>query len=299
MNPKRQGGLGRGLSAILTGGDIYKHEETVKTVINTNLLPLAQIETNPFQPRTEFDAEALAELAASIRVHGIIQPITVRRLAENQYQLIAGERRLRAAKIADLIEIPAYIRTADDEQMMEMALIENIQRQDLNPVEIAISYKRMMEELGLKQEELGEKVGKNRATVANFVRLLKLPPEIQIGLRDALISMGHAKPLITIENPIDQLTIFKVIVEKGLNVRQTEELVRNLFLNKDKKETNKPAKKAEDTQYNILLKDLQDKLETKFGNKVVLTPSDNGKGEIRIAFQSTDDLNRMIEMLDV
>lgn len=299
MNPKRQGGLGRGLSAILTGGDIHKNEEVVKTVTHTNLLPIAQIETNPFQPRTEFDVEALEELAASIRVHGIIQPITVRKLAENQYQLIAGERRLRASKMADLTEIPAYIRTANDEQMMEMALIENIQRQDLNPVEIAISYKRMMEELGLKQDELGEKVGKNRATVANFVRLLKLPPEIQIGLRDAVISIGHAKPLITIENPMEQLTIYKTIVENGLNVRQTEELVRNLFTNKDKKANKKPEPKVENTQYSILLKDLQDKLENKFGNKVVLSSQDNGKGEIRIAFQSTDDLNRMIELLEI
>lgn len=296
MDNKRKGGLGRGLSAMLSTevkGDIKKEIEQVS---NINLLPISQIETNPFQPRTEFEEEALNELADSIKVHGIIQPITVRKFAEGQYQLISGERRLRASKIAGLTEIPAYIRTANDEQMIEMALIENIQRQDLNPIEIALSYKRMMEELSLKQDELGDKVGKKRATVANFVRLLKLPAEIQIALRDRRISIGHAKPLITIENPIHQLSIFQDILTKELSVRQTEELIRTV----QNPQKPAPKKKEAATTNDILLRDLEEKLEDKFGNHVVLTQNTlTGKGEMKISFNSTEDLNRMIELLEL
>lgn len=296
MDIKKKG-LGRGLSAILTGGNeipVRKEEETpLQTANATNLLPIAQIETNPFQPRTAFEQEALDELAASIKVHGIIQPITVRKLSETQYQLISGERRLRASKLAGLTEVPAYIRTANDEQMIEMALIENIQREDLNPIEIALSYKRMMEELSLKQEELGDKVGKKRATIANFVRLLKLPPDIQIGLRDGVISMGHAKPLITLESTHEQLNIYNSIVAEGLSVRQTEQKVRDLLAPKAPKEVKKQAPSTND----LLLKDIENKLEDKFGNKVAITQNPNGKGEIKIGFLSTDDFNRLIEIL--
>lgn len=296
MDNKRKGGLGRGLSAMLSNDVKDEMKKEIEQVSNINLLPLAQIETNPFQPRMEFEEEALNELADSIKVHGIIQPITVRKFSEGQYQLISGERRLRASKIAGLIEIPAYIRKANDEQMIEMALIENIQRQDLNPIEIALSYKRMMEELHLKQEELGDKVGKKRTTVANFVRLLKLPAEIQIALRDRKISIGHAKPLITIENPIHQLSVFQDIMNKELSVRQTEELIRNL----QNPQKNAPKKREPASTNEILLRDLEEKLEDKFGNHVVLVQNSlTGKGEMKIAFNSTEDLNRIIELLEL
>ncbi len=295
MEPKKKGGLGKGLSAILSS-EVRNSplNETIPPSNNINLIPISKVETNPFQPRTEFDEEALQELADSIKVHGIIQPITIRQLGEGIFQLISGERRLRAARLAGLTEIPAYIRTANDEQMIEMALIENIQRQDLNPVEIALTYKRMMEELGLKQEELGEKVGKNRATVANFIRLLKLPPEIQIGLRDGQISMGHAKPLITIDNPTFQLMLYRQVVNEGLNVRQTEQKVKELLL--PKAEKNSPNKMEQNDKNKIYLKDLQIRLESKFGNRVLINQNENGRGEVKVEFQSTDDLNRLLEI---
>lgn len=297
MEPKKKGGLGKGLSAILSA-EVRDAQinEPLAPANNINLIPVDRIETNPFQPRTEFEETALQELADSIKVHGIIQPITVRKLSDGVYQLISGERRLRASRLAALTEVPAYIRTANDEQMIEMALIENIQRQDLNPVEIALTYKRMMEELGLKQDELGEKVGKNRSSIANFVRLLKLPPEIQIGLRDGKISMGHAKPLITMDNPDQQLHLYKQIVDNELNVRQTEQKARDLMLPKSPKVA--PEKKEVEVQdkNNIFYKDLEDKLEYIFANRVTIVPTDKGRGEVRIEFQSTDDLNRLLEI---
>lgn len=295
MEIKRKGGLGKGLSAILSS-DVQDIKQEATIVTNISLIAVGNIETNPFQPRTEFEAEALQELADSIKVHGIIQPLTVRKLADNQYQLIAGERRLRASKLASLAEVPAYIRTANDEQMIEMALIENIQRQDLNPIEVALSYKRMMEELGLKQEELGEKVGKNRTTVANFVRLLRLSPEIQIGIRDGKITMGHAKPLISLENAAQQLATYHEILFKDLSVRQTEQRVRDILnppVAPPKKE-----KESEGTNH-IFLRDIQEKMEDKLGNKVQLVQNEDGKGEIKVTFSSTDDLNRMLEILAV
>lgn len=294
MEIKRKGGLGKGLSAILSS-DVQDIKQEATIVTNISLIAVGNIETNPFQPRTEFEAEALQELADSIKVHGIIQPLTVRKLADNQYQLIAGERRLRASKLAGLAEVPAYIRTANDEQMIEMALIENIQRQDLNPIEVALSYKRMMEELGLKQEELGEKVGKNRTTVANFVRLLRLSPEIQIGIRDGKITMGHAKPLISLENAAQQLATYHEILFKDLTVRQTEQRVRDIL----NPPVPPPKKEVKESTNHIFLRDIQDKMEDKLGNKVQLTQTEDGKGEIKVTFSSTDDLNRMLEILAV
>ncbi len=209
--------LGRGLSALLSDTPTEEKLETEVAAPNAlneangaiNEIPVAEIETNPFQPRQYFDEEALNELADSIKVHGIIQPITVRRMARHQYQLISGERRFQASKRAGLQKIPAYVRTANDQQMLEMALIENIQRENLNPVEIALSYQRLISECNLRQEELGERVGKNRSTVTNYLRLLKLPPDIQIALRDNKISMGHARAIINVENADSQLYIFK------------------------------------------------------------------------------------------
>src|SRR5689334_24424126 len=227
--------LGRGLSALLSDSDDEKlevdipvHVPAAKPAGGIAEIPIEEIEVNPFQPRSHFDQDALLELAESIRVHGIIQPITVRRLSQNQYQLISGERRYQASKLADLKMIPAYIRSADDQQMLEMALIENIQRENLNAIEIALSYQRLLTECNLKQEELGERVGKNRTTVTNYLRLLKLPPDIQAALRDNRISMGHARAIVSVENPEEQLYIFKKTLAEDLSVRKVEELVRQV-----------------------------------------------------------------------
>ncbi|HEY3403473.1 MAG TPA: ParB/RepB/Spo0J family partition protein [Ohtaekwangia sp.] len=301
--------LGRGLSALLSDSstddklevDIPVNLESTTTATSSSPaggmteIPIDQIEVNPFQPRTHFDQDALLELAESIKVHGIIQPITVRRLAQNQYQLISGERRFQASKLADLKSIPAYIRSADDQQMLEMALIENIQRENLNAIEIALSYQRLLSECNLKQEELGERVGKNRTTVTNYLRLLKLPPDIQIAVRDNKLSMGHARAIINVENPDQQLYIFKQALSEELSVRKVEELVRELSSEKttDKTEpaTVSPAVSREISQ-------LQSKLSSHFGTRVVVK-SDGKKGEIKIPFLSIEDLNRLLDILKV
>lgn len=246
---------------------------------------------NPFQPRTDFNQEALEELSESIKVQGIIQPITVRQLSENSYQLISGERRTQASKLAGLEKIPAYIRKADDQQMLEMALIENIQRENLNAIEIALSYQRLLAECDLKQEELGDRVGKKRATVNNYLRLLKLPPDIQIALRDGKLSMGHARAIINIDNVDLQLDIAKQIIENDLSVRKVEELVRQMV----KPAT--PAKPKQEPSYEIIK--LQDKLSSHFGTKIKINSDVNNKGEIKIPFISTDDLNRILDILEM
>jgi ParB family chromosome partitioning protein len=255
-----------------------------------NEIPVSEIEVNPYQPRKDFGAEALQELIDSIKVHGIIQPVTVRRLARNQYQLISGERRFQAARRAGLKTIPAYIRSADDQQMLEMALVENIQRENLNPIEIALSYQRLLTECNLKQEQLGDRVGKNRSTVTNYLRLLKLPPAIQIALRDNKLSMGHARAVINIENSDIQLVIFKRILSDDLSVRQVEELARSLTAGRSKGATaGKPGSSREISQ-------LQGKLSSHFGTKVTVK-SDGKKGEIKIPFLSIQDLNRILDLL--
>ncbi|MDH5608869.1 MAG: ParB/RepB/Spo0J family partition protein, partial [Cyclobacteriaceae bacterium] len=258
---------------------------------STSEIDIFSIEVNPFQPRTDFNQEALAELADSIKVQGIIQPITVRKLAANQFQLISGERRLQASKLAGLQTIPAYIRTADDQQMLEMALIENIQRENLNAIEIALSYQRLLTECSLKQEELGDRVGKNRTTVNNYLRLLKLPPDIQIALRDGQLSMGHARALITIDDVSLQLNVFHQILKDGLSVRKVEELVRNLVTKSDKPETEKKPVSPE-------ISKLQERLSSHFGTKIRIKSKDN-KGEINIPYTSTEDLNRILDILDL
>lgn len=290
--------LGRGLSALLSDSP---EEERLEVEVTSsapsgsiNEISLAEIEVNPFQPRQHFDQEALKELAESIKVHGIIQPITVRRLARNQYQLISGERRFQASKLAGLASVPAYIRSADDQQMLEMALIENIQRENLNPIEVALSYQRLITECQLKQEELGERVGKNRTTVTNYLRLLKLPPDIQIALRDQRLSMGQARAIINIENPDQQLYIFKKTMAEDLSVRKVEELVRELLASKpqtDRIQSGPAAANKEIIQ-------LQARLSSHFGTKVNVN-SDGRKGEIRIPFLSVEDLNRILDILKV
>jgi ParB family chromosome partitioning protein len=297
--------LGRGLSALLSDSDADERLEvdsfpTSPTAATQKSptggvteIPLEEIETNPFQPRSHFDQEAILELAESIQIHGIIQPITVRRLTDHQYQLISGERRYQAAKLAGLKEIPVYIRSANDQQMLEMALIENIQRENLNAIEIALSYQRLMSECSLKQEELGERVGKNRTTVTNYLRLLKLPPDIQIAVRDNKLSMGHARAIINVENPEQQLYIFKKTLSEDLSVRKVEELVRDLAQkNESKKENQSTATSPASRE----IAQLQSRLSSHFGTRVVVK-SDGKRGDIKIPFLSVEDLNRILDIL--
>lgn len=293
---KNKNVLGRGLAALIDEAEPASHSELgiPEAVNNINEIALDKIEANPYQPRNYFDENALAELAESIKVKGIITPITVRKLSENQYQLIAGERRWRASKIAGLATIPAFVRIADDQDMLEMGLVENIQREDLNPIEISISYQRLMTECSLKQEDLGERVGKNRATVANYLRLLKLPPDIQIAVRDNVISFGHARALIAVDNTETQLSIFKRISNEALSVRKTEDIVRLLSQPKAKTEANPPKNSA-----NYEYKKLQDKLVSHFDTKVSLKVNHDNQGEIKIPFYSVEDFNRILEILSI
>jgi len=290
---KKKSGLGRGLGALLEDSEEKKEISgsgaTIKGAINE--ISLDQIEVNPFQPRTDFNQDALNELADSIKVQGIIQPITVRALTADTFQLISGERRFQASKIAGLTAVPAYIRTADDQQMLEMALIENIQRENLNAIEVALSYQRLIAECNLKQEELGDRVGKNRTTVNNYLRLLKLPPDVQIGLRDGKISMGHARALVNIENIDLLLDVYKKVINEGLSVRKVEELVRNL----DAPIPIKQERNIVDPE----IGKIQQKLTSHFGTKITVKADGNNKGEIKIPFVSSDELNRILEVLDI
>lgn len=299
--------LGRGLSALLSDSPADEKLEVDSFPIGSTAastrphaggmteISLEEIEVNPFQPRSHFDQEAILELAESIQVHGIIQPITVRRLADRQYQLISGERRFQAAKLAGLKAIPVYIRSANDQQMLEMALIENIQRENLNAIEIALSYQRLMSECNLKQEELGERVGKNRTTVTNYLRLLKLPPDIQIAVRDNKLSMGHARAIINVENADQQFYIFKKTVNEDLSVRKVEELVRDLA---HKSEAKKEKPSTETSGASREIAQLQGRLSSHFGTRVVVK-SDGKKGDIRIPFLSVEDLNRILDILKI
>ncbi|WP_164123223.1 ParB/RepB/Spo0J family partition protein [Sphingobacterium sp. xlx-130] len=299
---QRKTGLGKGLGALLQ--DDLKDspaappkesgEVSGSAAGSINFIKVEQITVNPFQPRTDFDEEALKELSESIQLQGLIQPITVRQVSKNQYQLISGERRLRASKLAGITDIPAYVRTANDQQMLEMALIENIQRENLNAIEVALSFQRMIEECNLKQEELGDRVSKNRSTVTNYLRLLKLPPAIQAGIRDGQISMGHARALINVGEIDKQLFVFQEIIEKGLSVRMTEILVRNIQ-EQAKPKKNQNVGKQLDFQY----QKIEDDLASRFSTRVRLNlKNSRGKGAIEIPFDSEDDLSRILELLD-
>jgi len=294
----KRNALGRGLGALL--GDSPRNEPTSFKkpipVVKSGLarISVGDIDTNPFQPRTKFEEESLKELADSIKIHDIIQPVTVRQMEPGKYQLISGERRLHASKLAGKETIPAYIRKANDQQMLEMALIENIQRENLNAIEIALSYQRLMSDCSLILEELGERVGKKRATVNNYLRLLKLPPDIQIAVRDNKISMGHARALVSIENIDAQLTIFKKILTDDLSVRKVESLVRVL----SSSEITKPSTAAT-TKVNSEIFNLQKKLSTHFGSKIVVKADKSNRGEIKIPFVSVEDLNRILDILDL
>ena len=288
---KKKSGLGKGLGALIDGAD------DVLSSSNNNLgeeIEIKKIEANPFQPRSNFDEKLLEELAQSIRELGIIQPITVRKIdGKDKYQLISGERRLRASKLAKLKTIPAYIRVSDDQGMLEMALVENIQRENLDAIEVAISYQRLLDECKLTQENLSERVGKKRSTVTNYVRLLKLPPEIQLGIRKNEISMGHARTLITIEDSDTQVMVFEQIKKYGFSVRRTEEVVRELGTeNKEiKKQVKSPSTPKE---YNTLKNHLSNFFNTKVDFKI----NNKGKGKIIIPFSSNNDLEKIIEILD-
>lgn len=292
MLKKRQA-LGKGLGALLSDADVSPREFTA-ALGSINVIPLEQIEVNPYQPRKDFAEEALRELADSIRVQGIIQPITVRRLNDSQYQIISGERRVQASKLAGLSDIPAYIRVANDQQMLEMALIENIQREDLNPLEIALSYQRLIAECSLKQEELGDRVGKKRSTVTNYLRLLKLPDSIQASLRDGKLNMGHARALISIENTATQLSLFKKIMAEDLSVRKVEELARHASMGKQTE-----VKKEGKPEMSFEIRQLQGKLASHFGAQVKIQHLEDNKGEIKIPYQSVEDLNRILELINL
>ncbi len=289
--------LGRGLSALLQNAktDITTKQsgEATPVVGTIALIKIKDIDTNPFQPRTNFEETSLQELSESIKQHGIIQPITVRKLGYDKYQLISGERRFRASQLANLEEIPAYIRVANDQAMLEMGLIENIQREDLDPIEVSLSYKRLIEECALTQEQLGEKVNKQRSTVTNFLRLLKLPVAIQKGLRDKDISMGHARALLSIENEDKQLAIYALAIENELSVRQVEALARDEKLNFTPKTTRieKPLT-IEDKQ-------ISKKLEKIFNKSVDFKRNVKGDGTIKLTFSNESELTNILSFFDI
>jgi len=286
--------LGRGLSALLKdpSNDIksVSDKNADKVVGSIVELELELIEVNPFQPRTSFNEESLRELASSIKELGVIQPITVRKLDFNKYQLVSGERRFRASKLIGLSTVPAYIRIANDQESLEMALVENIQRQDLDPIEIAISYQRLIEEINVTQEELSDRVGKNRSTIANYLRLLKLDPIIQTGMRDGFISMGHGRALINIVNDEEQLSVYEKILSQNLSVRETEALVRSF---KNPEGTLKTAKKTIPTY----AKDAKKELTEIFDAKVDVKVSKNGKGQLVVPFKDKEEFLRILKLI--
>lgn len=290
-------GLGRGLSALLENVETDITSGTDSTGVtrvlgSVAMIPIGHIEANPFQPRSIFDEESLLELSNSIKVHGIIQPVTVRKMGYDQFQLISGERRFRASQIAGLEEIPAYIRVANDQAMLEMALVENIQRKNLDAIEVAISYQRLIDECRLTQDQLSEKVGKKRATVSNYIRLLKLPPEVQYAIRNQDLSMGHARALLSFDNDKDLIKAFKKIIAEGLSVRQTEALAKE-------KSSKTTSKKSQTGVLSFEHQKIKSDLIDHFGTKVDLKRDNQGKGKIEIPFRNDDDLRRIIEKLEL
>jgi len=288
--------LGRGLDAILQSPetDITSKDISGNYVVGAIAnLDIEKIEANPFQPRNQFDDSLINELASSIKKQGIIQPITVRKLGYDQYQLISGERRLRAARLAGLEQVPCYIRVANDEQMLEMALIENIHRKDLNAIEIAISYNRLIEECQLTHEKLSDRVSKNRSTITNYLRLLKLPAEVQLAIRDEKIGMGHARAVISVEDEKQQLGILNKAIAEGLSVRQVEALVRNLG-----KEEHPGIEKTERQELPEYYTQSAQELREKFGTGVNIRRNNKGKGQIVISFESDQDFSRILALLD-
>jgi ParB family chromosome partitioning protein len=294
--------IGKGLRSLLQNidADLKTTAGSLKTdvvdqVTHTSRILLTDIQINPKQPRRDFDETALNELAASIKLHDIIQPLTVSKLPGGKYQLIAGERRFRASKIAGLKDVPAYVRQANDQQLLELALLENLQREDLNAVEIAISYKRMMEELDYTQEQVAERMGKERSTVTNYIRLLKLPPDIQLAVRNGTLSMGHARALVTIDTIDRQLFVYHEIQQKGLSVRQTEELVRNMY----KAEKPGAVKSSVKSDLPAAYKKIEDNLASHFSTKVKMVHNKKGYGSITIEYYSLEELNKLLDAMNV
>jgi ParB family chromosome partitioning protein len=287
----RKNALGRGLGALIDEED---KELLIGKISGGTEIFIDRIEMNPFQPRSKIDEESLNELASSIKELGIVVPITVREIDDDKYQLITGERRLRAAKIAGIKKIPAFVRIANDQNMLEMALVENIQREDLNAIDVAISYQRLTEECNLTQEDLSQRVGKKRATVTNYLRLLKLPPEIQLGLKDNKISMGHARALINIEDANDQLRLYYKIVDEDLSVRKVEELARKINKLKDKPEDQESKTYGQPKEY----EDLKVHLSEFFKTNIDFKRNNKGAGKIVISFNSDEELERIIAIFD-
>jgi ParB family chromosome partitioning protein len=289
MNKKNA--LGRGLGALIEGVE----KEALERKVEANLdISVDSIDGNPFQPRTHFDEQALEELASSIRKLGIVQPLTVRESGNGRYQLIAGERRLRAARLAGLSHVPAYIRTADDQAMLELALVENIQREDLDAVEVAISFQRLIEECRLTQEQLSDRVGKQRSTISNYLRLLRLPAEIQLGIKNKHLMMGHARTLVNIENPKLQMDVYYRIVDNELSVRQAEELVRV----KQSEKIKDPARGERKKKLNDDFKQLSEHLNRIFSTKINFRINETGKGKIVIPFENPEDMERILGIFD-
>ncbi len=292
--------LGKGIRSLLQSidSDLKTSTGTLKTSVveaatSMQRIPVTEIEPNPKQPRRDFDEQALQELSASLKMHDLVQPVTVAQLPGGKYRLISGERRWRAAKLAGLKDIPAYIRVANDQQLLELALLENLQREDLNAMEVALSYKRMMDELNHTQEQVAERMGKERSTVANYIRLLKLPPDIQVAVRKGDISMGHARALINVDTIDKQLYIFHETIERKLSVRQTEELVRKLY------KTAAPVKNSVKAGLPPAYKKIEDNLASRFSTKVKLQHNKKGHGSITIEYYSLSDLNKILDQVGV
>jgi ParB family chromosome partitioning protein len=291
MSMIKKNALGRGLGALIDGVE----KEILEKKVEANLdISVDAIEANPFQPRTSFDEQALEELSISIKKLGIVQPLTLRETGNGRYQLIAGERRLRAARLAGLTHVPAYVRTADDQAMLELALVENIQREDLDSVEVAISFQRLIEECKLTQEQLSDRVGKQRSTVANYLRLLKLPAEIQLGIKNKHLMMGHARTLVNIEDPKRQITVYYQIIDGELSVRQAEELVRHLQSGKVKD----PGRIEKKKKLNEDFLQLSDHLNKLFLSQVAFKINEKGKGKIVIPFENPEEMERILGVFD-
>ena len=288
---KKYSALGRGLDALISTEDVKTQGSST-----INEIPIDQIEANPNQPRREFEETALNELAQSISEIGIVVPITLRQMGEHKYQIIAGERRWRASQIAGLTSLPAYIRTIKDEEVMEMALVENIQREDLNDIEIALAYEHLLETSGMTQEKMSKRVGKSRTAVTNYLRLLKLPAQVQMALQNKTISMGHARALLSLESPAQQIRLFKEIQKNGYSVRQVEELVKSAKDHDEVSSSKKgnAGKKSLPAEFNVLQKRLSDF----FNTKVEMSCSAKGRGKISIPFSSEEELERIINMFD-
>ncbi|HTJ12934.1 MAG TPA: ParB/RepB/Spo0J family partition protein [Dinghuibacter sp.] len=300
-SPNKKEALGKGIRSLLqnidqdlktTAGTLKS--SAVEAATGSNRIALDQISVNPKQPRRDFDEQALAELASSIRIHDIIQPITVSRLPDGKFRLVAGERRFRAAKMAGLTDMPAYIRQANDNELLELALLENLQRENLNAIEIALSYKRLMEELEQTQEQVAERMGKERSTITNYLRLLKLPPDIQVAVRNGSLTMGHARALINVDEVDKQLYIFGEIKNRHLSVRQTEELVRKLY-----RPGSTAVKNATKNTLPAAFKKIEDNLASHFGTKAKLNHNKKGHGSVTLEYYSIQELNAILEKMHV